>query len=196
MGNWVKRAVLLTAFIVPVNLLAEDASFREKDFRCDTAYNTNEKGCKEGSKKHTKGQFNFNLVNPMAYVVERTWLRARLADDKNWTEVRNRSANIQSVDGVSFQFNEQWIAQKLGTDVATLRQKGYHFRPKIKSVGAGAGREDKCKRSEVSYDDDSAKWTWRKEGGSKSYPAEKGHTFVYKASGSVNDVKCAIFLIY
>jgi hypothetical protein len=194
-GNAMKQLIgSLTAaiWIVAVSGAAGANSYKVEAFTCNQVANNLEYGCKISGGNNNNAAFSFNLVNPSSYIVERTWARARLADESSWTEIADQKGNIASGAGLSFRFDEEWIAGKLNTNVDTLRAKGYQFRFKIKSVGGGAGREDTCDIAEVAYNASSGIWSWRKKEntGSSWDPAGEGHAFVYKAGGSVNAVKC------
>lgn len=193
-----RRLAIFFSAALSVNVaagIAQADSYKIEDFGCDGWADTTERGCKIAGANNNNAAFSFNMVNPMAYIVERTWVRARRAGDSSWIEVDDHKANITSGRGVSFRFNEEWIAGKLHTDVETLQSKGFNFRFKIKSVGGGSGREDTCKLAEVAYDADKGTWSWRQKGSSDWKPAGKGHAFTYKAGGSVNAVKCHVDVI-
>jgi hypothetical protein len=185
--------LLCAALLIALTGGGADAnSYKEESFTCSGWANNSEYGCKISGANNNNAPFSFNMVNPMAYIVERTWARARLADVSSWTEVADHKANIASGSGVSFRFDEEWIAAQLSTDVATLQSKGFEFRFKIKSVGGGSGREDTCKVSEVAYNASSGTWSWRQKSADDWKPAGQDHAFTYKAGGSVNAVTCRV----
>jgi len=190
-----RRPAMLFCAALSVNVaagIAQADTYKVEDFSCDGWADTLERGCKIAGANNNNAAFSFNMVNPMSYIVERTWVRARLAGDSSWTEVDDHKANIASGRGASFRFDEEWIARKLHSDVETLQSKGFEFRFKIKSVGGGSGRQDTCKFSEVTYNTAGGTWSWRQNGSSDWKPAGKGHAFTYKAGGSVNAVKCHV----
>jgi len=152
----VRRLATFLCAALSLNLAAgtvQADSYKIEDFGCDGWASNPEIGCRHAGANNNNAAFSFNMVNPMAYIVERTWVRARLTGESSWTEIDDHKANITSERGLSYRFDEEWIAGKLNTDVETLQSKGFDFRFKIKSVGGGSGREDTCKLAVVAYNE-------------------------------------------
>lgn len=141
------------------------------------------------------GDWRWGIWNNDNYNLAEVWLRAKLSNASSFTEIRDYKNDIGQEGGavgVVFYFNADWLANKLGTDVATIKSDGYKVEMKIRSVGLGSGLNDKCHVAAVRWDD-SKGWEWRKDtSDSKWHDINSDSVFMYKSAGSVNAVKCDI----
>lgn len=197
----IKRAVLgaiLAAGISGYGLQAASKSYTVTKWRCSTA--TTENGnCLTNILRMDANEkpFNFVLWNRSGYTVDTVWVRARLPGESSWTQLDKYGNDINGDPTAAtyriFWFNPGFLEEKLNTTLQALQDSGFEFELKIRSVGAGSGRQDQCSTAKVEYVGGSDPyWKWQHKGKSSWYRIGANDSFKYKPSGTVNDVKCVI----
>lgn len=189
----------LTPFLLVLTVHAETAAFKASYFECNGMTSTVKGHCPEKVANKVNGPFNFGLWNNSVYDVETVWLRAKLNGEDQWQELNKHTGNMTngdgSADGASaliFEFNEQWLMDRMHAGDASLKG-GFTVRLKIKSVGLGSGREDKCHPAQVKYDFDHQRWVWRKDSKDATWHAIEDNTlYLWRTGGTVNDVRCGL----
>ena len=179
--------VLILLVSIPTQA-ADDSYYRDHIHDCVSG---GINPCKPDMSAESKGTFNFALYNSADYLVDTIWLSGRLTGKSTWHQLGKIGQNLAGLKVGIFSFNPAFLETKLNVTEDKLKA-GFDIRLKIKSVGAGSGLEDKCKVAKVKYSDADNAWVWRKKDGSSWYKAGVGKVFLFKASGTVNSVKCAL----
>lgn len=169
-------------------------SINEKGFNCAGGTDTGDSdSCRSKARDAAIYEFSFAVINNSSYDLEHAILKAKLATDSNWSEVREHSANINDHEGVTFSFDDAWIADKLGTDTTTLETTGFYVRGEIRSVYSGGGgtqKQTNCPIVQLKYQ--SGEWRYNKKDQNTTYPATKNQAFMWKPEGTAGNVSCKV----
>ena len=150
------------------------------------------KGPKECAKSLRRGDHDFGVAvkAKQGYTLDNVWVKIRKSDGSNDRVIAQLKDNVTGGNMALIQFKEEDVADVYGWTVDELRQKGFQIRPKIESLGAGSGRQDKGKPIYLAYDTTNNNWTWAKSIGGKSIGIGTKWSAYYKSTKSVNDVGC------
>ena len=138
--------------------------------------------------------FGVAIKAKQAYTLDKIWLRVRRQNGSGAKDLLTHYDDVTAGNFALMQFHAEDVASKLGLSMTDLQKEGFQVRPKIESLGVGAGRQDKCAVVSFRYvEEEYPGWTWVK-GGAAPNDAFKAmgndFTVLYKSGGSVNDVKC------
>lgn len=128
----------------------------------------------------------------IAYAVDNVWIRVRKSNGSGSKDVARHKDNITADDFSLTEFHYADVAAKLSMSMAALQTNGFQIRPKIESLGAGSGRQDKC--PVVSFRYSGGGWQWAKgdkPAASDFDTASASFVALYRAGGTVNNVKCS-----
>lgn len=187
-----KFTTLSAAALLCAGAAYAEPNYAEKGFICTSGTSEEKDSCRDTAREYAKYSFSYVVMGPDAYALTHANLEGRLASGSDWIPIARHSSNIKVNQGVTFSFDAEWMAAKLGFDVETLRQTGFHVRGDIKSANVvlRGDRKDKCPRVEVIYDSIAKAWEYRPKTGTAWLAAEAGKAVIWKASGTASDVKC------
>lgn len=171
--------------------------YKEKEFSCAGGTSEAIKSCAESAREYAANPFSYAVLGSGAYILAHANLEARQRGTSGWTQIANHSSKIKDNQGVTFSFNAEWLADKLGVDMTALRDTGFEVRGRIKSVNIleikGNRRRAKCHAAEATYNTIVKRWDYRKADTQSGWaPAEPDNTYIWKASGTASDVKCGV----
>ena len=136
--------------------------------------------------------FGVALVGNDSYDTDNVWLRVKPANGSGDKDLSTIKSNLESHFAL-FQFHDADVADRLKKSLDTLKAEGFRIRLKLESLGAGAGRQDKCPTFSFRWDAGAGQWTYAKgsDPKAKAYkPIPELFTLEFTADGSLNDVKC------
>jgi len=122
------------------------------------------------------------------YTLDKIWMRIRRHDGSGDKDLVIHHDDVTAGNFALFQFHPKDVASKLGISMEKLELEGFQIRPKIKSLGAGSNRQDKCVVVSMRYSEADSVWTWAKNVSPNSEYKLIGtkFTILYKSARSIN----------
>ena len=160
----------------------------------EVGFNCNNGGCRSNARDAAKYQFSYALINNSSYIVKRVILKARVIGWSKCLEVRTHHSNTNTQNGVTFSFNEEWIADTFDVGVAELKKNGFEVRGNIRSTYEDnmSRKETNCPIVEVRYDAEKDEWRYNRKDQNTTFEAEPGNVFMWKAAGTAGHVDCKV----
>ena len=144
--------------------------------------------------RNTNYRFGIAVLNRVFYTLGRIEFRVEKADKSKKVNLAVITEDVLTSRVAMVEFHDYDVSAALGITRAELRSEGFRIEVKIKSVGSGAGRQDKCQNVEMDFVEEEG-WHFKKKNANLFKPVGDRRFTVFYATGqnsTVNNVRCEL----